>query len=97
MSPTEIRFGHQVRDYIPVLPDKYVLHYTWSEMSDNRVTSEGADGVSQQGDGGPDASHQDNPPLKVGDIVWFQNQMVNSQPDQYAVKLHGSDGGMLHN
>ena len=108
-SPAEIVFGHQIRDFIPVKPGKYVPFHTWSDTAKNRETAfmqrhvKEIEVLSEH--------TKQLPPLKVGDNVRIQNQSGNAprkwdksgdvievrQFDQYAVKVHGAGRVTLRN
>ena len=108
-SPAEIVFGHQIRDFIPVKPGKYIPCPTWSSTAVNRETAmmqRHAKEVEKL------SEHTKKlPALKVGDHVRLQNQTGPAplkwdrsgtiievrQNDQYAVKVHGSGRPTLRN
>jgi hypothetical protein len=102
MSPAEVVFGHQIRDFIPVRPGKYVPQPAWSETAMNRELAMMQKHSREMEDLSPHT--KELPPLRVGDTVRVQNQTGNSpgkwdrtgdvvevrQHDQYLVKIHGS-------
>jgi hypothetical protein len=108
-SPAEIVFGHQIRDFIPVKPGKYIPYHTWTSTAENREIAfqqRHAKEVERL------SEHTKKlPALKVGDHVRVQNQTGPAplrwdrtgdvievrQHDQYAVKVHGSGRVTLRN
>lgn len=109
LSPAQIVFGRQVRDFIPVQPGKYEPYKTWKETAVNREEA-----LRERHNREIEALSPHTkklPQLKVGDTVWVQNQTGNSpkkwdrsgliievrQNDQYAIKMHGSGRVTLRN
>jgi hypothetical protein len=109
MSPAEIVFGRQIRDFIPVKPGRYEPADTWSETANNRELAMMDRHAREVENLTPHT--KELPPLKVGDTVRVQNQTGNTpikwdrsgviievrQHDQYAVKMHGSGRVSLRN
>ena len=72
MSPAQIVFGRQLRDFIPVLPYKYEPRQEWSLLQEDR---ERAFARKLYNDGTKLAiGTRKMPPLSVGDKVLVQNQ-----------------------
>jgi hypothetical protein len=109
MSPAEVVFGHQIRDFIPVKPGKYVPQPAWSETATNRELAMMQRHSCEMEDLSPHT--KELLPLRVGDAVRVQNLTGNSpgkwdrtgdmvevhQHDQYLVKIHGSGRTTPHN
>ena len=109
LSPAEIVFGRQIRDFTPVLPGKYRPRDEWRRTLEKR---EEALTKRHFRDHERWSEHtQRLPPLKVGDNVYIQNQTGNHarrwdksgvvvevrQHDQYLVKKDGSGIATLRN
>ena len=75
MSPAQMLFGHPIRYFIPILPNKYRPHTTWQETLMAREEAlrnrhmKAAERWSEH--------TRQIPPLKVGDLVRIQNQVGN--------------------
>ena len=75
LSPAQMLFGHPIRDFIPILPNKYKPHKTWQETLAAREEAlrnrhmKAAERWSEH--------TRQLPPLKVGDLVRIQNQVGN--------------------
>lgn len=109
LSPAQMLFGHPIRDFIPILPNKYRPHTTWQETLKAREEAlrnrhmKAAERWSEH--------TRQIPPLKVGDLVRIQNQVGNfpkkwdktgqvvevKQHNQYVVKVDGSGRATLRN
>ena len=109
MSPAQMLFGHPIRDFIPILPNKYRPHTTWQETLMAREEAlrnrhmKAAERWSEH--------TRQIPPLEVGDLVRIQNQIGNfpkkwdktgqvvevKQHNQYVVKVDGSGRATLRN
>ena len=109
LSPAQMLFGHPIRDFIPILPNKYKPHHTWQETLVAREEAlrnrhmKAAERWSEH--------TRQLPPLKVGDLVRIQNQVGNfpkkwdktgqvvevRQHNQYVVKVDGSGRATLRN
>ena len=67
LSPAQMLFGHPIRDFIPILPNKYKPHRTWQETLVAREEAlrnrhmKAAERWSEH--------TRQLPPLKVGDLV----------------------------
>ena len=109
LSPAEVVFGRQLRDFTPVLPAKYRPRDEWSRTLERR---EEALTRRHYKDHERWSEHTKNlKPLKVGDNVYIQNQTGNhsrrwdksgvvvevKQHDQYLVKKDGSGVATLRN
>ena len=72
MSPAQIVFGRQMRDFIPVLPYKYRPRQEWTLLREDR---ERALASRREGDGTRLAMYtKEHPTLPVGTSVAVQNQ-----------------------
>ena len=95
-SPSEIVFGRQIRDFVPVMPGKkYEPCYTWKDTTANREKALMECHAKEVEALLPHTRKM--PPLKVGNSARIQNQTGKSgqdvevrQNDQYAIKVHGS-------
>lgn len=109
LSPSMSVFGRHMRDFIPVLPQKYRPHRTWIDSLDSR---EEALRIRHMRAQERLSEHTRRlPPLKVGDHVRIQNQIGPHplkwdktgvivevrQYDQYMVKTDGSNRTTLRN
>lgn len=109
LSPAEVVFGRQIRDFTPVLPGKYRPRDEWQRTLQKR---EEALSKRHFRDHERWSEHTQNlPPLKVGDHVYIQNQAGNharrwdksgvivevKQHHQYLVKNDGSGRATLRN
>ena len=108
-SPAMCIFGHPIRDFIPILPGRYIPHTTWRETLSAR---EEALRIRHMKDAERWTEHTKSiPPLIVGDYVRIQNQTGNNprkwdktgkvvevrQHDQYAIRVDGSGRITLRN
>ena len=108
-SPAMCIFGHPIRDFIPILPGRYIPHTTWCETLSAR---EEALRIRHMKDAERWTEHMKSiPPLIVGDYVRIQNQTGNyprkwdktgkvvevRQHDQYAIRVDGSGRITLRN
>ena len=109
LSPAMCLFGRPIKDFIPILPGKYLPHPTWQSVLADRETA-----LRQRHMKIAERLEQHTkrlPPLRVGDRVRVQNQ-VGSQPkkwdktgtvievkqhDQYIVRVDGSRRVTLRN
>ena len=102
-------FGRPIRDFIPILPDKYLPHPTWQSVIQDRETALRrrhmaiAEKLTQHS--------RRLPPLQVGDCVRIQNQtgiyprrwdrtgsvVEVRQYDQYVIRVDGSGRVTLRN
>ena len=102
MSPAEIVFGRQIRDFTPVLPGKYKPRDEWRRTLEKREEALSKRHFRHHEKW---SEHTKNlPPLRVGDCVYIQNQVGNhprrwdksgvvvevKQNHQYQVKKDGS-------
>ena len=72
LSPAQVVFGRNIRDFIPVLPYKYEPRQEWSLLQEDR---ERAFARKSYNDGTRLAMRTKRmPPLAVGDKVLVQNQ-----------------------
>jgi len=109
LSPAQCIFGRPVRDFIPILPGKYLPHQTWQETLASR---EEALRNRHMRDAERLSAHtRVLPPLSVGDCVRIQNQIGPyptrwdktgiiievRQFDQYVVRVDGSGRVTLRN
>ena len=109
MSPAEVIFGRQIRDFTPVLPGKYKPRDEWLSIMQSREKLLSRRHVR---DHERWSEHtQRLPPLKVGDNVFIQNQVGNhpkkwdksgvivevKQNHQYVVRTNGSGMPTLRN
>ena len=109
MSPAEVIFGRQIRDFTPVLPGKYKPRDEWLNIMQSREKLLSRRHVR---DHERWSEHtQRLPPLKVGDNVFIQNQVGNhpkkwdksgvivevKQNHQYVVRTNGSGMPTLRN
>ncbi len=109
LSPAEIVFGHPVRDFIPILPGKYVPHRTWRETMHSR--EEALRNRHMKAKERWSEHTKRLPALVVGDHVRVQNQVGRfarkwdktgvivevRQYDQYMVKIDGTGRTTLRN
>ena len=109
LSPAMCVFGHQIRDFIPVLPEKYKPHISWRntlEARENALRHRHMKAHERL------SEHTKRlPALKIGDHVRIQNQtgpyplkwdktgsvVEVLQFDQYLIKTHGSNRPSLRN
>ena len=109
MSPAQVLFGRQIRDFTPVVPGEYRPRYEWRETMRRREEA-----LSRRHVKCEDTLSQHTkrlPPLKVGDTVIVQNQLGNhprkwdktgtvievKQHNQYLIKIDGSGRATLRN
>ena len=102
-------FGHPIRDFIPMLPDRYKPHKSWSKALDAR--EEALQRRHARAHERLSLHTKLLPPLTVGDHVRIQNQegrfprkwdktgviVEVRQYDQYKVKIDGSNRITLRN
>ena len=102
-------FGHQIRDFIPILPQKYIPHRSWRDTLEAR--EEALRNRHMKAHERLSEHTKRLPPLKVGDHVRIQNQtgphplkwdrtgiiIEVKQFDQYQVKVDGSNRTSLRN
>ena len=109
LSPAECLFGRPIRDFIPILPGKYLPHPTWQSVLQDREAAlrhrhmAVAERLSQH--------TRRLPPLRIGDCVRIQNQtglyprkwdrtgsvVEVRQYDQYVIRVDGSGRVTLRN
>ena len=108
-SPAEIVFGRQIRDFMPVMPGKYVPCDTWTDTAANREKALMERHAKEVEALLPHTKKM--LPLKVGSSVRIQNQTGNAprrwyksgqvievrQNNQYAIKVHWSGRVTLRN
>ena len=109
ISPAMAVFGRPIRDFIPILPGRYLPHSTWTHTLQSR---EEALRNRHMRDMERWAEHTRRlPPLAVGDRVRMQNQIGPEplkwdktgqvvevrQHDQYVVRVDGSGRVTLRN
>ena len=75
-SPAEIAFGRQIRDFMPVMPGKYVPCDTWTDTAANREKALMERHAKEVEALLPHTKKM--PPLKVGNSVRVQNQTGNA-------------------
>ena len=75
-SPAEIVFGRQIRDFMPVMPGKYVPCDTWTDTAANREKALMERHAKEAEALLPHTKKM--PPLKVGNSVRIQNQTGNA-------------------
>ena len=109
LSPAEVVFGRQIRDFTPVLPGKFRPRDEWRRTLEKRE-----DALTKRHfkDHERWSEHTKRlPPLRIGDHVYIQNQTGNygrrwdksgvivevRQHDQYLVKKDGSGIPTLRN
>ena len=109
VSPAQIVFGRNIRDFTPVLPTKYKPNKTWiitAEYREAALAKRHAKARERL-----EEHSKSLPPLVVGDNVYIQNQVGNhplkwdksgivvevKQHDQYNVKVDGSGRLTLRN
>ena len=109
MSPAQVLFGRQIRDFIPVMPGKYKPQKEWKKMMRRREEA-----LSKRHVKCMERLSEHTKrllPLKVGDTVRIQNQMGThpgkwdktgtvvevKQYDQYLVKVDGTGRATLRN
>ena len=109
LSPAMCVFGHQIRDFIPILPQKYIPHRSWRDTLEAR--EEALRNRHMKAHERLSEHTKRLPPLKVGDHVRIQNQtgphplkwdrtgiiIEVKQFDQYQVKVDGSNRTSLRN
>ena len=109
LSPAQMLFGHPIRDFIPILPNKYKPHHTWQKTLAAREEALRNRHMKAAERWSEHTRHL--PPLKVGDLVRIQNQVGNfpkkwdktgqvvevKQHSQYVVKVDGSGRATLRN
>ena len=102
-------FGHQIRDFLPVLPEKYRPHLSWRNTLEAR--EEALRHRHMRAHERLSEHTRRLPPLKVGDHVRVQNQtgphplkwdktgiiVEVRQYNQYLVKMDGSNRTTLRN
>ena len=108
-SPAQCVFGRDIRDFIPILPGRYLPHPTWRDSLKSREDAlrhrhlRCAERLTQ--------NTRSLPPLKVGDQVRVQNQagphplkwdktgtiIEVRQFNQYVIRLDGSRRVTLRN
>ena len=102
LSPAQCIFGRPIRDFIPIVPGRFMPHKTWQETAANREEAlrnrhmKCAERLNEH--------TRSLPPLIVGDQVRIQNQ-IGPQPlkwdktgtvievrqhDQYVIRVDGS-------
>ena len=109
LSPAQVIFGRQIRDFTPVLPGLYRPRLEWKKTMQKREEALAKRHVRTQE---RLTEHtQRLPPLKVHDHVYIQNQTGNyprrwqrtgvvvevKQHDQYVVKVDGTGRLTLRN
>lgn len=108
-SPAQIVFGRSIRDFTPILPNKYHPASVWTLTAELREDAL-AKRHCRQRDYLTEHTHK-LLPLKIGDHVYIQNQTGNhplkwdksgvivevKQFDQYLVKVDGSNRISLRN
>ncbi|XP_052231018.1 uncharacterized protein K02A2.6-like [Dreissena polymorpha] len=109
LSPSMCVFGRAVKDFIPILPGRFLPHDTWQDTSNLR---EAALRNRHMKVGERLSEHSRRlPPLKIGDFVRIQNQAGRyplkwdkigqvievRQFDQYAIRVGGSGRVTLRN
>ena len=109
LSPAMYVFGHQIRDFIPVLPEKYKPHLSWRNTLEAR--EEALRHRHMRAHERLSEHTKRLPPLRVGDHVRVQNQtgphplkwdktgivVEVRQYNQYLVKMDGSNRTTLRN
>ena len=109
LSPAEIIFGRQIRDFTPVLPGKYKPRDGWVRTLERREEALSRRHVKDHERWSEHTKRL--PPLKVGDNVFIQNQEGNhprrweksglvvevKQHNQYVVKNDGSGRTTMRN
>ena len=109
LSPAEVIFGRQIRDFTPVLPGKYKPRDQWLHILEKREEALKKRHMKCHKRWSEHTSKL--PPLKVGDNVFIQNQVGNhprrwdtsgtvvevKQFNQYLVKKDGSGRLTLRN
>ena len=109
LSPAICLFGRPIRDFIPILPGKYLPHLTWrSVLQDREVALRRRHmAVAER----LTLNSKRLPPLRVGDNVRIQNQtglyprrwertgtvIEVRQHDQYVIRVDGSRRVTLRN
>ena len=109
LSPAQCLFGRPIRDFIPILPGRFLPHPTWRETlvcREEALRNRHMKALERL------SEHTRRlPPLKVGDKVRIQNQIGNyplkwdktgciievKQFDQYVVRVDGSRRVTLRN
>ena len=109
MSPAQVIFGRQIRDFTPVVPGKYRPREEWRQIMQRRE-----DALSKRHVKCSETLSEHTvrlPPLKVTDSVIIQNQAGNhprkwdktgvvvevKQHDQYVIRVDGSGRTTLRN
>jgi hypothetical protein len=109
LSPAMVIFGRAIKDFIPILPGKYLPHATWRETLKSRE-----DALRNRHMKSAEYWNEHTkrlPPLIVGDFVRIQNQtgrypkrwektgrvMEVRQFDQYVVRVDGSGRSTTRN
>ena len=109
MSPAQVVFGRQIRDFTPVLPGEYQPRDEWRQTMQKRE-----DALSKRHMKCSETLSEHTrslPPLKVSDTVIIQNQVGNhprkwdktgkvvevKQYNQYIIKVDGSGRTTLRN
>ena len=75
LSPAEVIFGRQIRDFTPVLPGCYKPRLEWQEVMQKREEALSKRHVHDHERWSEHTQHL--PPLKIGDHVFIQNQTGN--------------------
>ena len=109
MSPAQVIFGRQVKDFLPIIPGKLKMHPEWRITMEQRETALAKRHVRR---GTELRRHtKEQAKLNVGDTVLVQNQDGNKplrwdrtgtiiqskEYDQYEVKMDGSGRLSLRN
>ena len=109
MSPAQIIFGRQIRDFTPVVPGEYRPRDEWRQTLQRREEALSRRHVKCSETLSEHTKRL--PPLKVSDTVIIQNQLGNhprkwnktgtvvevKQHDQYMVRVDGSGRATLRN
>ena len=109
MSPAQVIFGRQVKDFLPIIPGKLKLHPEWRITMEQRETALAKRHVRRETELQRHTKAQAK--LSVGDTVLVQNQEGNKplrwdrtgtitqskEYDQYEVKMDGSGRLSLRN
>ena len=109
VSPAMCVYGRVIKDFIPTIPGKYKPHPSWRKTLSAREEALKVRHLKKAEDWSRGTSKL--PPLKVGDVVWVQNQ-IGPRPkkwdrsgtvvevrqfDQYVVKIDGSQRTSIRN
>lgn len=109
MSPAQVIYGRQLRDFTPVVPGEYRPRDEWRQTMQRREDALSKRHIKCSERLTEHTKHL--PPLKVGDTVLIQNQVGNQplkwgktgvvvevrQYNQYVVKVDGSGRATLRN